>query len=138
ALDPAALTEVSVVPSKLPKRTDWLFTFADRSRTLPRGELRLSTRIAGEEVADVRRFVFVPEDWERSERNAQIIATVVQGAGLLLTIAIGLAGAITAIVSWSRHRFSVRVGLAVTGTFICLAAIPLINGFPALLAALST
>ena len=138
AIDDASLNEVSAVPSKLPQRTDWTITFADRSHALPRGELRLSARIMGDEIADLQRFVFVPEDWERTERNAQIAAVVVQGAGLLLTIAIVVGGAIAAIVSWSRRQFALRPFLVTFATFLCLAAIRLANGFPSVMASLST
>jgi hypothetical protein len=138
AVDPAALRDVSAVPAKLPQRTDWTITFADGSRTLPRGELRLSARFLGDEVADLQRFVFVPEDWERSERNAQIVALVIQGAGVLLAVAMVVAGAITAIVSWSRRQFAVRPFLVMFVTFLLLAGTRFVNGFPALMAALST
>ena len=76
AIDAASLKEISAVPSKLPQRTDWLVTFAQGSPALPRGELRLSGRIRGDEITGLRRFVFIPEDWLRAERNAQTIATV--------------------------------------------------------------
>jgi hypothetical protein len=137
-IDAESLSEVSAVPSKLPMRTDWLFTFADRVRTLPQGELRLSTRIIGDDVADTRRFVFVPEDWERTQRNAQTIASVIQGGAILLSIVIALSGAIAAIVSWSHRRFTIRLFLAVAAAFLCLSVSTLVNGFPSLLAALST
>ena len=107
-------------------------------RALPRGELRLSGRIRGDEIADLRRFVFIPEDWERAERNAQTIATVVQGAGVLIAVVMVIAGMIAAIVSWSRRQFSVRLFLAVSAAFLSLSAVSLINNFPALLASLST
>ena len=138
AIDTASLREVSAVPSKLPQRTDWLVTFADGSRALPRGELRLRGRIRGDEITDLQRFVFVPEDWERAERNAETIATVVQGAGLLIAVVMVIAGMIAAIVSWSRRQFSVRLFLAVSAVFLSLSAVSLINNFPALLASLQT
>ncbi|PWT82049.1 MAG: hypothetical protein C5B57_09365 [Blastocatellia bacterium] len=137
-VDAESLSEVSAVPSKLPMRTDWLFTFADRVRTLPQGELRLSVHIIGDEVADTRRFVFVPEDWERSQRNAETIASVVQGSGILLSIVIALSGAIAAIVSWSRRRFAIRLFLAVSAALLCVTISTMLNGFPSLMAALST
>ena len=137
-VDPTALKDVSAVPAKRPQRTDWTITYSDGSRTLPRGEVRLSARFLGNEIADMQRFVFVPEDWERSERNAQILALVVQGAGVLLAIGMVIAGAIMAIVSWSRRQFAVRPFLAMFATFLALAAARLINGFPTLMAALST
>ena len=87
------------MPSKLPQRTDWTITFADRSRALPQGELRMLARIAGDEVTDARRFVFVPEEWERTERNAETAASNVRIGSTVLTVVMILAGAITAIVS---------------------------------------
>jgi hypothetical protein len=138
AIDAAALREVSAVPSKLPQRTDWLVTFADGSHALPRGELRLSGNIRGDEITNLRRFVFIPEDWLRAERNAQTMATVVQGAGLLIAVVMVIAGMIAAIVSWSRRQFSVRLFLAVSAVFLSLSAVSLINNFPALLASLTT
>jgi hypothetical protein len=138
AVDAASLKDISAVPSKLPQRTDWLVTFEQGAHALPRGELRLSGRIRGDEITDLRRFVFIPEDWLRAERNAQTIATVVQGAGVLIAVVMVIAGMIAAIVSWSRRQFSVRLFLAVSAAFLGLSAISLINNFPALLASLST
>ena len=64
--------EVSARPAKLKARTDWTFTFADTSLPpLPQGELRIDVELAGDEVASVRRFVFVPEQWERQQRAAE-------------------------------------------------------------------
>ncbi|HEV3142166.1 MAG TPA: type II CAAX endopeptidase family protein, partial [Vicinamibacterales bacterium] len=56
-LDAPNLNEVSVVPSKLPARTDWTVTDRAVSQSLPQGEARASVRIAGDEIADARRFV---------------------------------------------------------------------------------
>jgi hypothetical protein len=92
----------------------------------------------GDQVADLQRFVFVPEEWERNERNAQIVSFVVQGAGLLLGAVMVIGGAITAIVSWSRRQFAVRAFLAMFATFLFLAVLRLANGFPAVMAGLST
>src|SRR5262249_19712255 len=124
--------------SKLPQRTDWTLTFRDSSRALPRGELRLSAYIAGKEVADLNRFVFIPEDWKRTEQNTQTVATVVQLGGNLLGAVMILGGVIGAIVSWSRGRFDVRLGVAAFAVFFVLAAIRVVNGFPLAMANLST
>jgi Type II CAAX prenyl endopeptidase Rce1-like len=138
AIDAAVLKDVSAVPSKLPQRTDWVVTFSDTSRSLPRGELRLSTRIAGGEVAETRRFVFIPEEWERSDRNAQTIASIIGGGTLLLGVVMVLAGMILSIVSWSRHQFSVPLFLAMLASLLILSTGRLANNFPILMAQLST
>jgi hypothetical protein len=138
SIDDASLEEVSATPSKLPARTDWVITFKDSSRLLPRGEARLGVRLAGDEVAGARRFVFVPEEWERAERNAETVASIVQGAGLLLGGAIVFGGAIAAIVTWSRRRFVVRLFLIAFATVLAFTAIRFVNAFPGTLPALST
>jgi hypothetical protein len=138
SIDEASLEEVSATPSKLPARTDWVITFKDRSKTLPRGEARLAVRLAGDEVAGARRFIFIPEEWERTARNAQTVSSILNGGGLLLGGAMVLAGAIAAIVSWSRRRFAVRVFLAAFATVLVCTAIRFVNAFPGTLPALST
>jgi hypothetical protein len=138
SIDEASLEEVSATPSKLPARTDWVITFKDRARILPRGEARLAVRLAGDEVAGVRRFVFIPEEWERTERNARTISTIVQGGGFLIAGALLFGGAIAAIVSWSRRRFAVGVFLAAFAAVLVCTALRFVNAFPATLPALST
>ena len=65
--------------------TDWLVTFEDRSPpALPQGELRVSVAIAGSEVTDTWRFVHVPEEWERAERERRTAAGVFNAAGTAL------------------------------------------------------
>jgi membrane protease YdiL (CAAX protease family) len=137
-IDPSVLKDVAATPSQLPKRIDWTVTFSDTSHPLPTGELRLQVRLAGDEVAQARRFVFIPEDWERNERNAQTIASIVTGGGLLLAGVAMVAGLITAIISWSRRQFSVRVFLVVFASFLVFSAARLANSFPTLMAQLST
>jgi hypothetical protein len=137
-VDAADLQDVSVVPSKLPQRTDWTLTFRDGTVKLPRGEARLSIRIVGDQATDARRFVFVPEDWERQERNAETLASIVTIAGTVVAVVAIIGGAIAAIVSWSHRRFAVRLCLAVFAVFIAFAGARFANNFPAAMAALST
>src|SRR5262249_10919869 len=131
--DPASLREVSAEPSKLPARTDWTITFADASRGLAQGEPRLGGRIAGNEVADAWRFVYVPEDWRRGQRNEETALLVVRGLGTLLAAVSMFGGAIAAIVAWSRRRFAVGTFLAVLLMLLTLGGIRLVNGFPAMM-----
>ena len=139
ALDPAKLREVSVAPSKLPARTDWLVTFADASRPpLPQGELRLAVAIAGNEVTDAWRFVHVPETWQRQIRDRRTLAGVVNAAGIALLGALVLGFAATTLVAWSRGQSPGRGPLYL---FLLLAgarALDFANGWPARLAGFST
>ncbi len=137
-IDPSLLREVSAVPAKLPERTDWTITYVDSSRPLPQGEPRLSVRLAGDEIADARRFVYVPEDWQRTERNARTVASIVQAAGGALGGILVIGGVIAAIVSWSRRRFVVPLFLKVLVALLVLSGIRVGNSFPEMMASLST
>jgi hypothetical protein len=135
---PPLLREVSAVPAKLPERMDWTITYVDSSHPLPQGEARLSVRLAGDEVADARRFVYVPEDWQRTERNARTAGSIVQAAGGALGGMLIIGGVIAAIVSWSRRRFVVPLFLKVLVALLVLSAIRVANSFPEMMASLST
>jgi hypothetical protein len=140
-LDPAGgqAREVSARPAKLPARTDWTFTFADTSLPpLPRGELRVEIVLAGDEVARSRRYVFVPQDWERRQQAAEtrnlilrILVGVVFG-GLLVS------AAIAGIVSWSRGRYTPRLFLMTTGFMFVVALIGAVDSWPTTFAELRT
>jgi hypothetical protein len=138
-LEPAALKEISAVSAKLPARRDWTFTFADTaSHALKQGELRLAVEIAGDQVVDARRFVFIPEEWDRrfqSEDGLLRVLGLVR-AGLLALVL--LTAGVVAIILWSRGIFSLRVG---AWTFAALAVVFLIkvaNSWPAMEARFST
>jgi hypothetical protein len=139
ALDPAKLREVSMAPSKLPARTDWVVTFADASRTpLPHGELRLAIAIAGDEVTDAWRFVHVPETWQRQVRDRRTLAGVVNAAGIALLGGLVLGFAAMTLVAWSRGQTPGRGPIYL---FLLLAgarALDFANGWPARLAGFST
>ncbi len=138
-LDPGKLKFVSSEPSKLDARTDWDFTFADTfNYPLAEGEARLFVKIAGDKPVDAYRYIHVPEEWDRQERNKRNVPeSILLLRGILLILLI-LAGAISAIVSWSRKTFSVKTFLAFFALLFGLRFIGLLNGWPAVVALFST
>ena len=131
-LDPGTLEEISADPSQLPDRRDWSFVFKDPvGYPLDTGEARIIVRIAGDEVVETGRFVHIPEDWERQHRKQQGVTQIIQIGCVVLTVLLFLAGAVLAVVRWSRGRFDRAtfaiffVGMAVLG------AVGLGNGFRA-------
>jgi hypothetical protein len=131
--------EVSADSSKLPERTDWNFRFRDpASYGLERGEARIGVEIAGDEITDAWRYVHVPEEWERAERNRE---TLLQILGVLSGIAVaGLlgAGAVGAVVRWSRGRFAVRSFLTISAIVFVLGLIGFMNRWPSAVSNFST
>ena len=131
--------EVSARPRKLKARTDWTFTYADGSLPpLPRGELRIDVDLAGEEVASVRRFVFVPEEWERGQRATEtrnfiirIVVGIVFG-GLLVS------AAVAGVIAWSRKQYTPRLCFAVAGIMLVVSLASASNGWPSAQAQMPT
>jgi hypothetical protein len=131
--------EVSARPAKRKARTDWTFTYTDLSLPpLSQGELRIEVELAGDDVASVRRFVFVPEQWERQQRSAEtrnLIARVIVGVvfgGLLVS------AAVAGVIAWSRRKYTPRLFFAVAGIMLTLSLASAINAWPSVLAQLRT
>jgi hypothetical protein len=151
------LREVSVEPSKLAGRTDWLFTFQDTTvDPIPvrgpaaaapdaaappsesRGEARIEVEIAGNEVARVRPFVHVPEEWERAERGRNTLFRIIGLLALVIAGSVLVAAAGSGLVAWSRHEFAPRVFYAILAVFALTAAAAALNGWPSTVATFST
>ncbi len=131
-LDPGSLEEVSADPSQLPDRRDWSFVFKDPvGYPLDTGEARVIVQIAGDEVVETGRFVHIPEDWEREHRKQQGVTQIVQIGCVVLTVLLFLAGAVLAVVRWSRGRFDRATFAIFFVVMAVLGAIGLGNGFRA-------
>jgi hypothetical protein len=137
--DPELLRPVSVTPSNLPGRDDWVFTFSDPEAFPPaQGEARLSVVISGDRVVDTPRFIHVPEEWERAERNRVQRNGIFSLASALVVAALLGAGVIGAIVGWTRKVFSWRVFLLFFGLLVGANALARANDWPSVVAGFST
>ncbi len=129
-LEAEALEEVSADPSQLPARRDWSFVFRDRAGyPLASGEARIHVRVAGDEVVERGRFVHVPEDWEREQRRRQGVTGVVQIACTVTLVLLFAAGAVLAVVRWSRGGFAAATFGIFFALMAVLGAVQLGNGF---------
>jgi hypothetical protein len=131
--------EISATPNKLQARTDWTFIFLDTTvPPLPQGEPRIRVVLSGAEPTSVGRFIFVPEDWERRASAVDTRNLIIQVAISLLPSGAMITLAVLAVVAWSRRRFAPRLFLIGLGQFLFVSAATFANGWPALLANLST
>ena len=141
ALDePSNFKEVSAMAGKRPARTDWTFVFKDtRAYGLPEGEPRISIEVAGDQVADTARYVYVPEEWSRNERRQRNLPTIFGLACTIAVVAIVVAAAVVGVIHWSRKRaFSSRTCFTLFGILFLLGAVNIVNSWPALAAEAST
>jgi membrane protease YdiL (CAAX protease family) len=133
------LREVSAEPERQPNRTDWKFVFADDvSFPLPEGEARIAVHIAGDEIVDGYRFVYIPEEWERAERDRAGTRWLIGAVSTVLMVVVFIAGLVVAIVRWSRGRFAARSFWVSFSLLTGLGVIGLANGWPIIEAQFST
>jgi membrane protease YdiL (CAAX protease family) len=138
-LDPVQLKEISAEPDKLPERRDWKLIFASPDDlSLAQGEARIAVHIAGDQVSDCYRFVHVPEEWERQERDRQTRAQIVRILSTVAIVLLFVAGAVVAVIRWSRKRFAAGTFVSVLVIMLVLGAIEIIIHWPQMTAQLST
>ncbi|MGD9900496.1 MAG: CPBP family glutamic-type intramembrane protease [Calditrichaceae bacterium] len=138
-MDPAALKLISVEPSRLENRLDWNITYADTAAfSTENGEARISVFIAGDEVTDSNRYIYVKEEWEREEVNRMNLTRLARGLVIMSVVLIFLAGIIAAIVAWSRKNLSPSVFLWILALIIGTGIIDIINEWNCSVAKFST
>ena len=139
-LDPVAeFAEVSARSERHPERTDWYFTYRDESvDELAGGEARVQVQVAGDEVVDARRFLFIPEQWEREDSQRRNSVAIAATASNIVLLAVLFAGAVAGVVGFARGRASLRAALAIGGLMLALQAIGVANNLPTILNSLST
>ena len=81
--DVADLEPVEGGPERRPARTDYSFTWKQKSVDLGEGSLRIRVNMAGDQVAGYGEFVKIPEQWSRDyqrlrsrNQSAQMVAEV--------------------------------------------------------------
>jgi hypothetical protein len=93
------------------------------------GEARITVNIAGDEVVSVGRYVHIPEEWERDFRKRSSTTQVIQIACVVLLVLLYLAGAVFAVIRWSRHRFASATFAIFFGLLTVFGAVQILNGF---------
>lgn len=113
------LKEISVSPSKLPKRMDWYFTYEDSlSYELKEGKARMDFTIRGDELAGIRNYVFIPEKTQRLFDKQSQLADILEFIGTFLVIGFLVFAAVQCILAFSRMIIDKSVMLRV---FLMLA-----------------
>ena len=130
-LDPVALSEVGAEEKQQPARTDWTFVFAEPDvRVGADGEARLAVTVAGDEVNALGRFVFVPEAWQRDERDRDSRATALKMALAAILGIAGIAAIVMGVIDWTNGRRDRRALYGVTAWVFLLGAIGSANAWP--------
>ena len=131
-IGPESMDEVGAVQTARPERTDWRFTFEDQAVLSEiSGEARLTVLLAGDEIADVTRFVNVPEEWELARADGEALRNLVNLSAALVLV-LGFAGAcVLSAVTWTRHGLDARLFLRATLLAAVVLGLGQANSWPA-------
>ncbi|HYQ99786.1 MAG TPA: type II CAAX endopeptidase family protein [Casimicrobiaceae bacterium] len=130
-LDPAALTEVGAEERQRQARADWTFTFAEPGVDVGKdGEARVAVSIAGDEVAAYGRYIKVPEDWQRAERERESGTLVLRMALAGVLGVAALVALVMAAIDWIHGRRDRRAQTGVALLVLVLGAATTANGWP--------
>lgn len=127
------LEEISIKPSQQPHRTDWWATFADRENyPLDEGEARISVGLRGSEVADAYRWIHIPEEWQRQEREKATRFQIVIAICTFVVAGCFMGGIAGGIIAWSRKQFDRGLFLSSFGLLSGIGLLNLFNSWPSI------
>lgn len=133
--DIESLKMVNITPSKFENRTDWNIEFSDTvNYTLSKGQGRYQVSIAGNEINGMKKYVFVPEIWEREYDKQNSTLHVYTLISNLFLYAIIIFGIVLGFINWSRKRFSIRMFWIFGLGYIVLSTLGAINSWNDVLA----
>lgn len=137
-LDQTALAEISAINHKQPDRLDWVFTFKDTAIALSEGETRISITLFGDQLGDYERFVFVPENWQRADKQYQTVLTIFTTLCQLALLFFLLLFGILLAHKWRRLQLPLRLFATFCIIVTVKSLIQAFNIWPILLATFET
>ena len=131
SLNPENLEEISAVPTELPNRLDWSFTFQDlHNYPLDQGAPRIKVEISGEQITDCYRFIHVPEQWIRDQKAHQNIIQLIKTISTVLFSAIIIFAVMLALISVSKKKFSLSLFLLFSILLASISLLQIVNNWP--------
>jgi hypothetical protein len=137
-LGPDEVKEISSQADRLPARTDWSFIFRVVKTHLTEGEARIRVHLAGDQVTSIRRYVFIPENWQREERNRENSLGLVKGLSFLILSLLGIGALGYCLRQWVKNNVDHRYFKNYFGILVLGEILTLVNQFPSKYARIST
>ena len=134
-----SLELISAEPSKRPERTDWEFIFKDIApNKFYDGDKRIRVLINGDNIKTHEKFIFVPEEWERDERDQRAILDVASNSMSLLLNILVMMAVVLGIIYWTNNKITTMLVLYIFSPLLIIRIVSFINQLPSLIASFST
>ena len=130
---------ISAEPSKRPKRMDWEFVFKDIApNKFYDGDKRLRVLINGDNIKTHEKFIFVPEEWERNERDQRAILDVASSSMSLLLNILVITAVVLGAIYWTNNKITTKLIFYIFSPLLIITVVSFINQLPSLIANFST
>ena len=133
--------EISSDSSELPNRKDWSFIFstlAHSSKSSLGEDLRVKVDIAGDKVVSSNRFVYIPESWEREDKNKMTLLTLIRTICSFIFIFLIIYAAASSLAKWSKGSFDINLFKKIFYFLTLFSVFDIINSYPSLVSDFST
>ena len=137
-LSESQIKSISSSDSKLPERKDWNFIFQDPSIQLSQGEARILAVVSGNEMTHLSRYIFIPEEWMRTERNKSNHLGDLHLISIVALAFIAFIAFVHGITRWTKRCFHFDAFWRTSLIIFALQAISIFNLIPNQIAQLST
>lgn len=118
------MKEISAIPLKLPKRTDWVFTWQDTGlQDLQAVQGRISITVNGNGISRVKRHIFITEELQRSIYDKSQKAMISRISSKLLFAIFFVLLFVIGLFKWSRKEVDIPTLILVLAILIPLGAI---------------
>ncbi len=135
----SSLKEVLAQPTKLTKRTDWLFTWQDESQNkLSDAQARINVRITGKQVSGFDYYIFIPEEQSRILSSSYQKASTLLTSASVMYILFILSAVIFGFVKWSRKELSLALFFKVFIVMILVGIAQILNNWKLIISDFST
>lgn len=123
--DIADLELVKITPEKRKARTDWTIIYKDVNSGLEKGDIRYEIAIAGDDVCGLKHYVHSTESWDREQKKANVLKTVLSAVSSVVKIAMLVTVLIFGIIAWTKKNFNVKIFI---GFLIGFMVVSLLQG----------
>ena len=102
------------------------------------GDKRLRVLINGDNIKTHEKFIFVPEEWERNERDQRAILDVASSSMSLLLNILVMMATVLGIIYWTNNKITTMLVLYIFSPLLIVRIVSFINQLPSLIASFST
>ena len=105
--------------------------FSDnKTQSLKDGDLRIKVNISGDKVTSFNRYVHLPEEWEREEKNNRTTLGLFRTVSYFTLVFFIIYAAAASIAGWSKGSFNLNIFKLSFIILAVMSVVGLINGYP--------